>query len=93
MKITTEQCKQLIVKFCADNKDYINRQFTENLSEEIYSKVLEPRNWRRRSKGMDYSGRGIERSFDCRPLDDQLRAYVITDVTDEKVLGLTVQGE
>ena len=92
-RITTEVCKGVIVEWCKANRIYISSQFVEPLSEEMLSKAEDPRNWKRISKATAYGGEGIEREFDCRPFDDQLRAIVLSDIEDKKLLSVIVQGE
>ncbi|OPZ36144.1 MAG: hypothetical protein BWY99_02077 [Synergistetes bacterium ADurb.BinA166] len=54
--------------------------------------LASPRNWSRLSKERSEDGNWL-RVFDCRPLDDQLRAYVFTDVSDGNLLSITFEGE
>lgn len=88
MKITSEACKLLITEWCRNNSDYISNQFIppENPSESFLEK-----NWKRIYKTKIKEG--IERGFDCKPYNDQLRAIIITNSKDENVISLVIQGE
>ena len=97
MKITTELCKEKIVEKCKGMLEFIKNEFYPILTDEEVKKVLHTDNWKRDYKQKDpYSSPGkilIERMFDCRPFDSQLRAYVYTDETDSKILEIDVRGE
>lgn len=90
MKITTQHCKEAIVKFILDNPGYVSDQFDPPESEEPAKLVS---NWKRYNKIIEYrKGKAITvRSFDCKPYDDQLRATVYAD--EDQILDVYVQGE
>jgi hypothetical protein len=93
-KITTELCKELIVEFVKNNKDSIVNEFHPPLNpDDLLEKAGKVKHWKRILKRKDKESLTVERGFDCTPFDDQLRAYVITDITDTKVLRVSVQGE
>jgi hypothetical protein len=84
----TAQCKELIVDFCKKNPDHIRKQFVDEEVDIISCQSVS--NWKRMSKEKDEGG-NVVRGFDCKPYDDQLRAYVTTK--DDVVIELVVQGE
>ena len=92
-KVTTEVCKQKIVEFCNLNKGFVCSQFVGGLSDAEYEQTLQVKNWKRMYKGKRYASGDIERAFDCRPFDGQLRAYVRTDENDVEIEELFVNGE
>jgi len=54
----------------------------------------DPRNWSRKSKRKSYDDpTQTERVFDLTPANDQIRAYVFTDVTDTQIVDLYIMGE
>lgn len=79
----------------------------EEAREFIRASVVDPRNWRRISKyrddndlednygvhGFPPGSRGWMRVFDCRPLDDQLRCYVLSDPEDSSIVMINFEGE
>lgn len=105
MTIKTEDCKKAIVDFVMKQPGYIAKQFVDVASSEIASfeaPALKEKNWARRDKYMvsligDYwpspgkAGDICCRSFDCRPYDDQLRAYTWDD--GSQILKILVEGE
>lgn len=97
-KLNSEGCKKELVKFCTNNESYIRNQFVPPLSDEDYKKTLKVKNWSRLSKLTNSclcvkEHPGVERAFDCRPFEDQLRGYVHSDITDSVVKRVVVQGE
>lgn len=100
--ITTEICKQAIVDWTQAHMHELSEQYGGSLpgcdndlaigEDDNWEKVWRTKNWARRSKRKTFDGT-IEREFNCNPFDDQLRAYVITDATDTKILKIVVQGE
>lgn len=105
MSIQTADCKQAIANE-VNNKtavvDSIIAQFVEKLtSAEVINHAGNPKNWARMSKlRVSYSGRSLDetplgatclRIFDCRPFDDQLRAYVWDD--GNQILKIEIVGE
>jgi len=103
-KVTTKFLKEFIVSNLKDNIDEIIRtefcDLEEGDDKEIRDAALDERSWKRFSKRKEthpliirYEIGEIHREFDCRPLDDQLRALIITDPSDSKILSITVGGE
>jgi len=90
-KYSTETIKPMIVKWCKDNMWIVRGQFSPMLPEKDAQVCLLEKNWKRMSKEKD--GETITRGFDCKPFDDQLRAYVVTDKNDSRILSIIVQGE
>ena len=88
MKITSDRCKSLIAEWCQKHPDHIINQFTTSINPTL---AFSEKNWKRiyKIKVRD----GIEICFDCKPYDDQLRAIIVTDLKDENVTTLIVQGE
>lgn len=97
MKITTQICKFAITRKCQEKVDFIKKEFEPELTDEEVKVTFDDNNWRRLSKSKDsymIPGRTIiERLFDCRPFDDQLRAYVYTDESDQHILTIDIHGE
>jgi hypothetical protein len=89
MSIGTEECKQAVVDYCQAHKREICAQFIPPLDDKQFAQTLLVKNWKRISKEED--GGIIERAFDCRPFDDQLRAYVRASKIG--IYGVVVQGE
>jgi len=86
--MNTAECKELIVKWCQKNEDFICEQFSPRLTHSQFLLSTKEANWKRIIKTKD--GNDIERVFDCKPFDDQLRAYVVE--LNGKVT-IQVQGE
>lgn len=75
----------------------------------MLANVSDPKNWKRIQKYRDDNdlvdnyglaagsypagSRGWMRVFDCKPLDDQLRAYVVTDPDDKVIVSCEFEGE
>lgn len=75
----------------------------------MLANVSDPKNWKRVEKRRDDNdlvrayglnpgsypdgSRGWVRVFDCGPLDDQLRAYVVTDPDDSVIVSCEFEGE
>ena len=94
--MTSADCVRAIVQWCAANRSTLDREFVQPLTDQEWQAACAPKSWKRMSKGKTHWSdhvQGIERCFDCRPFDDQLRADVVTDPTDTTILTLTVQGE
>jgi hypothetical protein len=91
IKVTTEICKGLIVQYCLEHKEEIKKEFDPLLTDEQFSQSLSEKNWKRESKSK-YNN-VWERSFDCRPFDSQLRAYVTTNFDDTEIISVGVCGE
>ena len=94
-KLKTADLKPLIVAHVNENLDNLSSDLRWPLEELEEMKVLG--NWKREGKEKtsqyDRHPGCWERIFDCRPYDSQIRAYVITDITDTEVLRVTVVGE
>lgn len=64
---------------------------TDGAHKELAAAMRKATNWRRmykrRENGM------IERVFNCAPLDDQLRAYVYTDLGDSNIVDVRFETE
>lgn len=78
-KITTELCKEEIVKFIQKNPGCVASQF---FPPEDEKPSLNISNWKRINKRRaslheQNSGARFVREFDCLPYDDQLRAVVL----------------
>ena len=86
--ITTAQCKEQISKWCQQNEDFVCNEFSPKLTHSQFLLSTKEANWKRMSKTKN--GNEIERVFDCKPFDDQLRAYVVE--LNGKVT-IQVQGE
>jgi hypothetical protein len=89
MKITTADCKQYIVDWCAAHTLQVEKEITP-LNRASSAEVLNVKNWKRDYK--QRSGDQVERKFDCAPYDDQhgtpqIVAYVYTDADDQKIVG------
>lgn len=90
-KQTTERLRSVIALFAKSSAAHITAQFVPP-SPEAAAAATVAANWRRITKQCLPNG-CIERVFDCRPLDDQLRATVITDSRDTAVLSVSIEGE
>lgn len=96
MKITTEICKLAIINKCKGIGDFIKNEFEPPLTDEELKETLKIKNWKREYKAKQSTRGGrtiIERLFDCRPFDSQLRAYVYTDENDIIIEKIDVRGE
>lgn len=99
----TEEIRNLIVENAKNNLNLVIAQFYEpsdNEKEEIKNAAVNPDNWKRMSKYKEkhplivrHIVGEIHREFNCKPLDDQLRAEVITSPDDTEVLSIDVRGE
>ena len=85
-KVTTAECKQAIVAFVKANPGLISQQFVDPIDE---SPAQDVKNWKRMYKEREDGFN--QRAFDCRPYDDQLRAYTRDD--GDKITSVIVQGE
>ena len=97
MKVTTQICKFAITRKCKEITDFIKKEFVPELTDEQVQQAFDDNNWKRRSKSKDSymipNRTVIERMFDCKPFDDQLRAYVYTDESDQHILRIDIHGE
>lgn len=103
MVISTEICKKHIVAHAAIQASAIKKEFSPALDDVAYQEVLAEKNWKRICKnkisadaatgyGIDPAkGVVVERIFDCRPFDDQLRAYVYDQ--NGAIVKVMIQGE
>lgn len=103
-KLTTFDCKKAIVAWLTpERREELKKEFVGGGTEEtrmIEQETIKENNWKRRGKAktqyqthQDVPVGSVERSFDCAPFDDQLRAYVYTDSADTKIIRIVVQGE
>lgn len=99
-KISSQKCKEEIIKYCLQNKDKIVNEFVPVLDETQFLETQKIKNWKRKCKHIQddilnkYNGKKyIERSFDCEPFEDSLRGYVESDLSDTTILCLYVVGE
>jgi len=96
MKITTEVCKLAVVNKCKTIGQFIKDEFVPPLTDKELEETFEVKNWKREYKIKEQTANGrkiIERLFDCRPFDSQLRAYVYTDENDSRIEKIEVVGE
>lgn len=92
MKYSTDILKIAIAAFCSMHLDSIQNEFDEQLTRDQLESMCLVKNWKRMSKSKNKDGT-IERGFNCKPFEDQLRAYVKTTNNDDKILAIIVQGE
>lgn len=88
--VTSAACKQAIVAYCAQHQAEICVQFDPPLPASEFAKALQVGNWKRINKAA-MPGGIVWRHFDCKPLDDQLRAEV--EEQDGRILSVLVDGE
>jgi hypothetical protein len=94
IKITTELCKEFIIEFVRNNREFIANEFYPPLiPDDVLEKAGKAKHWKRMYKSKDEEENTIERGFDCISFDSQLRGYVITNIEDTQVLEIYVQGE
>jgi hypothetical protein len=91
MKLTTDICKGLIVKKVKLYIDKIGNEFVPPLNRNELMPACEVKCWKRMYK--EHQDHTWTRAFDCKPYDDQLRAYVVSDDTDTEVLKVEIQTE
>lgn len=84
-----EKLKEAIEQIWLDG-DEQNYPTPQDVLNMLQSLCTNPKNWKRHTKYKDSSG-NIIRIFDCRPFDDQLRAYVTE--RDGKIIETYVTGE
>ena len=87
MSIATADCKAEIVKIVIADPSIVEDQFDEG---ESADEAKIEKNWKRIMKENMSDGNTM-RIFDCRPYEDQLRAYVIDDGT--KIISVDICGE
>jgi hypothetical protein len=100
MAVTTVDCKKAITDWVKSHPGHVSRQFDPPESE---ADAQLERNWKRMWKRrcdkrdiwanseLNLKAGMWERGFDCRPYDDQLRAYTYDD--GERIVCVVVQGE
>jgi len=89
-EVTTADCVKAIVDLAKkDGANLFYKAFEETASAADLKNITNPRTWKRITKYSD--GDTIERTFDCKPYEDQLRAVV-----KEKagvITSVVIQGE
>lgn len=100
MVITTAECKKAIVDWVKLHPGYVSKQFDPPESE---ADARLEKNWKRiwkqkcnermvlANSRLNLKIGMWERGFDCKPYDDQLRAYTYDD--GEQIIHIVVQGE
>jgi hypothetical protein len=93
MSISTEVCKEAIIAFVETNQAKLAKEFIPPVD---MSPALLVKNWKRTYKAKvgkysDYPQGTIERTFDCKPYDDQLRGYTYDNGTE--IIAVEVMGE
>lgn len=84
-----DSMKSAIVDHAKSHLSDILEQFTEDTnSEEIRDAVSDVDNWRFRFSSR-LEDESVEWCFNCEPLDDQLRAYILTDAANTKILRIS----
>lgn len=92
--IDSAACKATIVEYLKNRRQELDAEFDAPLTDEEFQATLTEKNWKRISKQIfDVNPKRYERIFDCRPFDDQLRAYVYTDENDTNITSIYVTGE
>jgi len=103
-KLTTDICKDAIIKNVKSTNEmwYSIFKKTDSLGQVVYptnseikeyrDNALELKNWKRISKFKD-EDKCVIRVFDCKPFDDQVRAYVKSNKNDTEILGIKIIGE
>lgn len=98
-KIDTEACKELIANLALFNPGLVAREFVPEPGKTSFSpaeslemdrKAGNPKNWVRIHKQTNDKG-NTERTFNCKPFDEQLRAVVEDDGT--QIISVSIQGE
>jgi len=90
-KITSADCVTAIVDLAEkDGPNIFYKAFEDLAPEEALKDMRNPKMWKRISKSKNYGG-AIERTFDCTPFDDQLRAVVCEK--DGVITWVTIEGE
>lgn len=92
--ISSNDCKAAIVAYLKTKPGYVAAQFVDAPTKEdiaaFESYAHLEKNWKRFEKENQKDGL-IRRGFDCKPFDDQLRAYTWDD--GNKILKISVEGE
>jgi hypothetical protein len=97
-KMNSQDIKKHIALRASQSPGEIDAQFGPEDGDTPSKAAVVAANWKRMSKRRvgkyaRFPEDCWERGFDCKPLDDQLRAYVITDSLDENILSIVIQGE
>lgn len=87
--IISDDCKHAIVSWCAGNENQVCSLFIPALSHDQYLQTLDIASWKRMRK--ETINGEILRVFDCKPFDDQLRAYVLE--RNGSIVSVEVHGE
>lgn len=85
-KISSKDCKDAILKFAYENKEYCKSLFSYDF---LVSPLFDINNWKRICK--EKNNNITTRKFDCKPYEDQIRAYV-TDNGIE-ILSIIIKDE
>lgn len=94
-RMGTEALRGLIPSWVSDSEvERIRKEFDPEMSfQELKDIMTKSSNWKRIQKFQNDKNSPIERLFDCKPLDDQLRLLVYTNATDTKVIKIRFQTE
>lgn len=88
--MTSADCVKAIVELATkDGAALYYKAFEETATEEDLKNMTNPRVWKRIEKTK--FGDTIERTFDCRPFGDQLRAVV--QERAGAIISVVIQGE
>lgn len=91
-KISTKQIKENIATWIIPQIERLCKEFVPEYSKKEFQTLTEkPSNWKRMCK--DKSFNKIERIFDCKPFDDQLRLYVYTNLEDTEIISYSFHTE
>lgn len=97
MKLNAEVCKLAIIKKAGTMLETIKGEFIPRLTSEEVEQTIFVNNWtqsyRQKIVYSSTNPDGFERCFDCKPFDDQLRAYVYSDPTDTRIIEVEIVGE
>lgn len=95
MKLSAETIRDLIPGWAvAEEVDRLRKEFDPPYSFEDFCNIMRTReNWSQIIVIRDERKGHIERVFDCKPLDDQLRLHVISDLADERIISHFFQTE
>ena len=91
MKFSSDLIKKSIPQWIVPEIERLRHEFRPVLEIDAFKKdATQPKNWKQISKEKVRSLRGneaVKRSFNCDPLDDQLRLYVWTNKTDTELVA------
>lgn len=104
-----EEIDELVKEFCetedgfreellaavSNPENWVWHGSNEDGTPDVRANLDDPENWKPRPLifPIRYHSSHLERCFDCEPMDDQLRAYVETDMTDTNILNMYITGE